>query len=120
MIITTTDNIEGRRITEYMGSVSGAAVVGASVFKDFLKNAVAIIHSQSGVFEADVDSLHKAAEKTIAEKATAMGADAVVGVDFDRQAGVASGQAAREGMRTAASSSPPPISMATITPMPIR
>tara|TARA_R110002110_G_scaffold42948_11_gene134196 strand:+ start:12145 stop:12465 length:321 start_codon:yes stop_codon:yes gene_type:complete len=85
MIITTTDNIEGRRITEYMGSVSGAAVVGASVFKDFLKNAVAIIHSQSGVFEADVDSLHKAAEKTIAEKATAMGADAVVGVDFDYQ-----------------------------------
>ena len=85
MIVTTTNNIEGRRIVEYIGSVSGADVVGASVFKDFLKNAVAIIHSQSGVFEADVDALLNAAEKTIQEKAEAMGADAIVGVDFDYQ-----------------------------------
>jgi uncharacterized protein YbjQ (UPF0145 family) len=34
MLITTTPNIEGKRIREYLGIVTGEAVVGANLFRD--------------------------------------------------------------------------------------
>ena len=35
MILTTTSNIEGHRITEYLGVVTGEAVLGTNLFRDF-------------------------------------------------------------------------------------
>ena len=34
MIITTTPNIEGRRITTYYGIVTGEAIMGANIVRD--------------------------------------------------------------------------------------
>ena len=35
MLILTTPNIEGKKITKYLGLVSGEAILGANIFKDF-------------------------------------------------------------------------------------
>ena len=35
MIITTTDSVEGRQVSAYLGVVSGDAVMGTNIFKDF-------------------------------------------------------------------------------------
>ena len=38
MLITTTPNIEGKRITQYIGIVNGEAIIGANIVKDFFAN----------------------------------------------------------------------------------
>ena len=35
MIITTTPAVEGREVAEYLGVVTGEAILGANVFRDF-------------------------------------------------------------------------------------
>lgn len=34
MIVTTTPNIEGKRIVRYCGVIAGEAILGANIFKD--------------------------------------------------------------------------------------
>ena len=34
MELTTTPNIEGKRVTKYLGIVAGEAILGANLFKD--------------------------------------------------------------------------------------
>ena len=36
MLLTTTNSIEGRSITEYKAIVTGETIIGANIFKDFL------------------------------------------------------------------------------------
>ena len=36
MITTTTPNIEGKEITDYLGIVTGEAIMGANIFRHFL------------------------------------------------------------------------------------
>ena len=35
MLVVTTPNIEGKPITEYLGLVSGEAILGANIMRDF-------------------------------------------------------------------------------------
>ena len=35
MLITTTPNVEGKAIREYLGIVTGETIVGANLFRDF-------------------------------------------------------------------------------------
>jgi uncharacterized protein YbjQ (UPF0145 family) len=83
MIVTTTPSVEGRRIVEYRGIVTGEAILGANVFRDIFAGITDIIGGRSGAYEA---SLGKARETALAEmeaRARKLGADAVVGVDLD-------------------------------------
>lgn len=83
MIITTTPNIEGRKITAYLGIVTGEAIVGANIFRDLLAGIRDIIGGRSGTYE---NVLRYAREKALEDlKAAAMelGASAVVGVNID-------------------------------------
>lgn len=83
IIITTTDAIEGRRITEYRGVVSGEAVMGTNVFRDFFAGIRDIVGGRSGSYEKELRRAREMALGEIAEKAKDLGADAVVGVDLD-------------------------------------
>jgi uncharacterized protein YbjQ (UPF0145 family) len=83
MIVTTTPSVEGRRIMEYRGIVTGEAILGANVFRDIFAGITDIIGGRSGAYE---ESLGEARETALAEmtaRARAAGADAVVGVDLD-------------------------------------
>ncbi|RED13250.1 heavy metal-binding domain-containing protein [Pontivivens insulae] len=83
MIVSTTTTLEGHRITEYRGIVTGEAIMGANVFRDFFAGISDIIGGRSGAYEG---SLKKARETAMAEmeaEAARLGCDAVVGVDLD-------------------------------------
>jgi len=83
MLITTTPNIEGKRITKYLGLVSGEAILGANIFKDFFAGIRDIVGGRSAAYEAE---LRKAKDIAIAEmqmQAQSLGANAIVGVDLD-------------------------------------
>lgn len=83
MIITTTPTIEGKRITEYLGVVTGDAILGANIFKDFFAGITDIIGGRSAAYESSLCEAKEIALKEMQENAQKIGATAVVGVDLD-------------------------------------
>jgi uncharacterized protein YbjQ (UPF0145 family) len=83
MIITTTDAIEGRPITAYLGIVSGDAVMGTNIFRDILANVRDIVGGRSASYENILSEAKEAALAALQANAAKLGADAVVAVDLD-------------------------------------
>ncbi|MBM3239851.1 heavy metal-binding domain-containing protein [Candidatus Poribacteria bacterium] len=83
MIITTTPSIEGKRITEYLGVVTGEAIMGVNIFRDFFANIRDIIGGRAGSYEEKLIETRQIALKEMEDNAAQLGADAVVGVDID-------------------------------------
>ncbi len=83
MLITTTPNVEGRRITAYHGVVSGEAILGANVFRDFFASIRDFVGGRSGAYERVLGEARDAALNEMGESARRLGANAVVGVDLD-------------------------------------
>lgn len=86
MIVTTTDGIEGRKITGYLGVVTGEAVLGANIFKDLFAGIRDIVGGRSAAYEGELRKAKDTALQEMAERALELGADAVVGVDLDYEA----------------------------------
>lgn len=83
MILSTTPTIEGRPITEYKGVVTGETIIGANVFKDFLAGIRDFIGGRSGAYEKVLREAKETALNEMADRAAALGANAVVGIDID-------------------------------------
>jgi uncharacterized protein YbjQ (UPF0145 family) len=83
MIVTTTPNIEGKKIFKYLGLVTGEAVMGANMFKDMFASIRDIVGGRSGSYEKELRKARDMALRELEESATDLGANAVVGVDID-------------------------------------
>jgi uncharacterized protein YbjQ (UPF0145 family) len=83
MIITTTPNIEGNRITEYLGLVNGETIMGANIFADIFASIRNVIGGRSGAYEKELRKAKEIAIKEMEQEAVELGADAIVGVDLD-------------------------------------
>ncbi|WP_093961277.1 putative heavy metal-binding protein [Bifidobacterium vansinderenii] len=83
MIVTTTPSVEGYTITGYYGIVFGEVISGVNILKDLGAGLRNVFGGRSQGYE---DELVKAREEALAEmqqRASALGAHAVVGVDID-------------------------------------
>lgn len=83
MILTTTNNIDGRPIKEYLGLVTGETIIGANIFKDFFAGIRDIVGGRSGSYERVLREAKDTAIKEMKEDAKRFGADAIVGIDLD-------------------------------------
>ena len=83
MIVTTTPNIEGHRITAYKGIVVGEAIMGANVVRDLFASVTDIIGGRSGAYESKLQDARETALRELEQRAAALGANAVVGIDLD-------------------------------------
>jgi uncharacterized protein YbjQ (UPF0145 family) len=83
MLITTTPTVEGKKIATYHGIVGGEAILGANIFRDFFAGIRDIVGGRSASYEKVLTDAKATALKEMAEKAQAMGANAVVAVDVD-------------------------------------
>ncbi|MGG7661449.1 heavy metal-binding domain-containing protein [Dyadobacter sp. BHUBP1] len=83
MLVTTTPNIEGKRITKYIGLVNGEAIIGANFFKDFLAGVRDVVGGRSGSYEQGLREAKSIAIREMMEQAQRLGANAVIGVDID-------------------------------------
>lgn len=81
--ITTTDGLEGREITAYLGIVSGEAVIGANVVSDIAAGIRDVVGGRSGSYEKKIAAGRREAITDIEAEAAELGADAVVGATFD-------------------------------------
>ncbi|MDD3256624.1 MAG: YbjQ family protein, partial [Parabacteroides sp.] len=83
MLLTTTNTIEGRQITQYYGIVSGETIIGANMFKDFFAGIRDIVGGRAGSYESVLREAKEIAMKEMSEQAKSMGANAVIGIDLD-------------------------------------
>ena len=83
MLIVTTDSIEGRKITKHLGLVSGEAILGANIFRDFFAGIRDIVGGRSAAYEQELRKAKDIAIGEMSEQARALGATAVVAVDLD-------------------------------------
>lgn len=91
MILTTTNTIEGHRVKQYIGIVTGEVILGANIFKDFFASLRDIVGGRSGAYERVLKEAKDSALRELSEKAQAMGANAIIGIDLDYETLGASG-----------------------------
>lgn len=83
MIVTTTPAIEGHPIVDYLGIVTGEAILGANLFKDLFADIRDIVGGRSATYERELQRARDVALQEIVERAAALGANAIVGLDLD-------------------------------------
>lgn len=83
MILTTTSTLENTGIACYLGIVTGECVIGANIMKDFFASIRDIIGGRSSSYERVLNQAKEDAMKDMTERARALGADAVIGIDID-------------------------------------
>ncbi|AEG15056.1 MULTISPECIES: YbjQ family protein [Desulfofundulus] len=83
MILTTTPNVEGKKILAYLGIVTGEAIMGANIVRDLFATITDIVGGRSGAYEAKLSQARQIALEEMATQARRLGANAVVGIDLD-------------------------------------
>ena len=83
MILSTTNNIEGRKAVKYLGLVSGDAILGANIFRDFFASIRDIVGGRSAGYEKELRKAKTIALEEMQEQAKNLGANAIVGIDID-------------------------------------
>lgn len=83
MLVTTTPNIEGKKITSYLGLVSGEAILGANLFKDLFASITDVIGGRSGAYERELRKAKEIALEEMQAEARQLGGNAVIAVDLD-------------------------------------
>ena len=83
MIITTTPSVEGKQIVEYKGVVFGEVISGVNFIKDFAAGLSNFFGGRSSTYEEELIQARENAMREMEQRASQLGANAVVGVDVD-------------------------------------
>ena len=83
LIVTTTPSVEGHAVENYLGIVSGEAVMGANIFKDMFAGIRDIVGGRAGAYEEELRRAKDIALQEMGENVRHLGANAVLSVDLD-------------------------------------
>jgi uncharacterized protein YbjQ (UPF0145 family) len=83
MTLTTTPSIEGKAIKHYHGVVTGEAILGANIFRDFFAGIRDVVGGRSAAYEKELTKAREITFAEMTESAEQMGANTVVGIDID-------------------------------------
>ncbi|MGD2173653.1 MAG: heavy metal-binding domain-containing protein [Gammaproteobacteria bacterium] len=83
MIHSTTHSIEGHEVRQYHGVVTGEAILGANIFKDFFASIRDIVGGRSAAYEQELGKAREIAFEEMSRQAEDLGANAVIGIDID-------------------------------------
>lgn len=83
MLLSTTSLIEGRPVSQYLGVVTGEAIIGANVFRDMFATVRDIVGGRSATYERGLAEARETAMAEMQQKAQQLGANAVIGIDID-------------------------------------
>jgi len=87
MILSTTPSLENKKISSYLGIVTGEAIIGANLFRDLFAGIRDIVGGRSGTYEEVLREAKENALAEMSENARKLGANAVVGIDLDYETG---------------------------------
>lgn len=91
MLVVTSPTVPERTITRTLGIVSGEAILGANIFKDFFAGIRDIVGGRSQAYEQELRKAKEIALQEMENEADALGANAIVAVDLDYET-IGSGQ----------------------------
>ena len=83
MLVTTTHTLQDRKVTNYLGLVTGESILGANIIRDVFAGIRDIVGGRSAAYEEELRRARDVAIDEMAMEAEALGANAVVGVDLD-------------------------------------
>lgn len=83
MIVTTTPNVEDRKVIEYKGIVFGEVISGVDFIKDFAAGLSNFFGGRSGSYEGELIGAREEAIEEMKRRAISLGANAIIGVDID-------------------------------------
>ncbi len=83
MVTTTTPSVEGKKIIEYKGIIFGEVISGVNFIKDIAASFSNFFGGRSESYEKELIQARENAIQEMENRAAAMGANAVVGVDID-------------------------------------
>ncbi len=83
MIVTTTPSVENQPVAQYLGIVSGEAIMGANMFKDMFAGIRDIVGGRSGAYEEELRKAKDIALSEMEDNARNLGANAILSVDLD-------------------------------------
>lgn len=77
---TTPPGIEA---SQYLGVVNGEAIIGANIFRDLFSSIRDVVGGRAGGYERALSGARDAAMEDMIEAARELGANGVIGIDFD-------------------------------------
>ena len=83
MLMTTTSTLQDCEIRDYLGVVTGDAIMGANIVRDLFAGVRDIVGGRAGAYEESLTDARETAMREMEQRARAMGADAVIGIDLD-------------------------------------
>ena len=83
MIITTTNEIQDKKVMEYKGIVFGEVISGINMFKDLGANLRNIFGGRSKGYEDELLAARENALEEMKTRAANLGANAIIGVKMD-------------------------------------
>jgi uncharacterized protein YbjQ (UPF0145 family) len=83
MLHTTTNTIEGKKIVQYLGLVTGEAILGANIFRDLFAGIRDIVGGRAASYETELRKAKDIAIEEMTYQATQRGANAIIGIDLD-------------------------------------
>ncbi len=83
MIITTTNLVDGRPVQQYLGIINAQSIIGANIFKDIFAGLRDVFGGRSKTYEKVLEEAKEDALRELTQKAQAIGANAILGVDLD-------------------------------------
>ena len=83
MLVTTTATLQDRRISDYLGLVTGESILGANIFRDMFAGIRDIVGGRSAAYEKVLRDARRIAVDEMVAEARKLGANAVIGVDVD-------------------------------------
>lgn len=83
MVMTTTNHLDQKEIKKYLGIVTGEAILGANIFRDFFAGVRDIVGGRSAAYEKELQKARQIAFQEMEQKAQSVGASAIIGIDID-------------------------------------
>ena len=83
MIITTTNEIQDKKVMEYKGIVFGEVISGINMFKDMGASLRNIFGGRSKGYEDELLTARENALEEMKTRASNLGANAIIGVKMD-------------------------------------
>jgi uncharacterized protein YbjQ (UPF0145 family) len=79
----STTTPDGIAMNQYLGVVNGEAIIGANIFRDMFSSVRDVVGGRAGGYERSLKSARDAALNDMIESAKEIGANGVIGIDFD-------------------------------------
>ncbi|WP_313419302.1 YbjQ family protein [Sphingobacterium multivorum] len=83
MIVTTTNSIEGRKISRYNDPIAANVVIGTTIFSDIGASYVDFFGGRSTRYEKNMQEIYKRVTETLKQRVQAIRADAIIGLNVD-------------------------------------